>query len=114
MCELIDGSKFHRMNATVETLRFDDGMTVKRLVSYDSVVCDINIQTRTVYLYPRHRCSQTTTRQVTRFLTEQLGFPVCAASLNAWKRRWNVNGFTFEHGDYIHFPVNVLGTVLRW
>jgi hypothetical protein len=112
MYKLIDSEKFHHMNATVETVRFDDGMTVKRLISYDSVVCDIF--GRQVYLYPRHRYSRTTTKQVTRFLTEQLEFPVCAGSLDDWKRQEKLNGYGFENGFYVHFPVEVLGTNESW
>lgn len=110
--KLIESEKFHSMNATIETVRFDDGIVVKRLVSYSSVVCDVFANQ--VYLYPRHRYSVTTTRQVTRFLTEQLGFPVCAGVLDDWQRQEKSNGYAFEHGYYIQFPVEVLGTKESW
>ena len=104
--------KFHNMNATVETLRSDDGVVVKRLVSYSSIVCDVFANQ--VYLYPRHRYSVTTTRQVTRFLTEQLGFPVRSASLDDWMKQEKRNGYAFENGYHVHFPVEVLGTNESW
>ena len=69
----IQSEKFHCMNAKVETVGFDDdGTIVKRLVSYDSIVCDLDMNTRTVYLYPRYQYSPTTVRQVTRFLNEYM------------------------------------------
>jgi hypothetical protein len=104
--------KFHNMNATVETLRSNDGVVVKRLVSYSSIVCDVFANQ--VYLYPRYRYSPTTTRQVTRFLTEQLGFHVCAGVLDNWQRQEKLNGYVFENGYYIQFPVEVLGTNVSW
>ena len=48
MYKLIASEKFHSMQATVETVQFDDGMMVKRLVSYDSVVCDIITESNTL------------------------------------------------------------------
>ena len=115
MHKLIDSKKFHNMNATVETVRFDNGRVANRLVSYTSVVCDIDMQRKTVCLYPRHRYSRTTTRQVTRFLRERLGFPVCSASLDNWKRQEKRNNCgAFENGYYIYFPITVLGTDRWW
>ena len=104
--------KFHNMNATVETLRSNDGLVVKRLVSYSSIVCDVFANQ--VYLYPRYRYSPTTTRQVTRFLTEQLGFTVRAGILDDWQRQEQRTGYVFENGYYIQFPVEVLGTNVSW
>ena len=104
--------KFHNMNATVETLRSNDGVVVKRLVSYSSIVCDVFANQ--VHLYPRYRYSPTTTRQVTRFLTEQLGFTVRAGILDDWQRQEKLNGYAFEKGYYIQFPVEVLGTNVSW
>ena len=72
MYKLIDSKKFHSMNATVETVRFDDGMTFERLVSYDSVVCDVCLDTGAIYIYPRFQYSPTTVRQLTRFLNEYM------------------------------------------
>ena len=106
--KLTKSEKFHHMNATVETVKFDDGIIVKRLVSYSSVVCDVFANQ--VYLYPRHRYSRTTTKQVTRFLTEQLGFSVCAGVLDDWQRQEKLDGCAFENGYHIQFPVEVLGT----
>jgi len=114
MYKLIGSEKFHNMNATVETVRFDDGRVVMRLVSYSSVVCDVDLCSKRVYLYPRHRYSVTTTRQVTRFLRERLGFSVCGASLDNWKRQEKQNGCAFENGFCINFPVNVLGIARGW
>ena len=68
----IQSEKFHCMTATVDTVVLGDGMTVKRLISYDSVVCDVDLDYRTVYLYPRFEYSTTTVRQLTRFLNEYM------------------------------------------
>lgn len=115
MYKMIDRKQFHRMNATVETLRFDDGMTVKRLVSYSSVVCDVFANQ--VYLYPRHQYSPTTVRQLTRFLSEY-------APLDG--RRWNIalireamrDVKEYGHASVdrydVSFHPHVLGTTLRW
>ena len=112
MYKLIDSKQFHHMNATVETVELGGGAILRRLVSYTSVVCDVC--ENQIYLYPRHRYSSTTTRQVARFLSEQLGFHVCAAVLDDWLRRAQIDGYVFENGYYIHFPVEVLGTKESW
>lgn len=112
MYKLIDSKQFHNMNATIETVVFDDGPIVTRLVSYSSVVCDVSANQ--VFLYPRHRYSVTTTRQVARFLTERLGFYVCAGVLDTWKLLAQFDGHAFENGYYVVFPVEVLGTTRMW
>jgi hypothetical protein len=112
MYKVIDSKQFYNMNATVETVQFDDGVVVKRLVSYSSVVCDVFANQ--VYLYPRHRYSPTTTRQVSRFLSERLGFYVCAGILDDWLRQEKRDGYAFENGYHIQFPVKVLGTNESW
>jgi hypothetical protein len=114
MYKLLHIEDFHHMHAFTEKILFDDGSIVERLVSYTSVVCDVDLCNKQVWLYPRHRYSITTTRQVTRFLSEQLGFLVCAGSLDDWQRQEKRNGYAFENGFYINFPVNVLGTTIGW
>ena len=117
----LKSEQFHHMQATVETVGFDDGMIVKRLLSYDSVVCDLDLDTRTVYLYPRYQYSVTTVRQVTRFLNEYMPL--------ANDERWTIALIrkAHEHGfravckcpgifrDYrVMFRDCVLGTNSRW
>lgn len=68
--KIIESERFHNMNATVETVCFYDGMMVKRLVSYSSVVVDVCLETGTIFIYPRYQYSPTTIRQVTRFLND--------------------------------------------
>ena len=114
--KLLDSEQFHSMQATVETVRFDDGMTVKRLVSYDSVVCDIDLEAGTIFFYPRFQYSSTTIRQLTRFINEYMQLPA----------RWNIalirelynkadsDGFV-GFGRYAAFFLpHVLGTSHRW
>lgn len=72
MKKMNNSEQFHNMNATVETVQFDDGRMVKRLVSYSSVVVDICLETGTIFLYPRYQYSPTTIRQVTRFLNDYM------------------------------------------
>jgi hypothetical protein len=116
MYKVIKSEKFHSMNATVELLRFFDGSLVERLVSYESVVCDVCLDTGTIYIYPRFQCSPTTIRQVTRFLNEYMPLE---------NERWNIalirelqknvdsDGFT-SLGKYgIYFQDHVIGTNLR-
>jgi len=68
--DILKTERFHSMYARVETVCVNDGMTVKRLVSYGNVVCDMNMDTRTVYLYHRYQYGSVTVRHVTRFLNE--------------------------------------------
>lgn len=115
--KMINSKQFHRMNATVETLRFYDGSIVERLVSYESVVCDVCLDTGTIYIYPRFQYSPTTVRQLTRFLNENA--PLEDA-------RWNIgmirdlqknadsDGFTFLGKYSIYFLDHVIGTSRRW
>ena len=111
MYEIIKRKRFHSMNAAVETVRCGTGMTIKRLISYDSVVCDVCVDTGAVYLYPRHRYSQSTTRQVTRFLSETLGMYIGGGDLDKVARA----------GDWMVHKCHawclrewVLGTERRW
>ena len=133
--KLIDSEKFHGMQATVETVRFDDGMTVKRLVSYDSVVCDVDVDKGTVFFYPRYQYSPTTIRQVTRFLNEYVPlaerWTVRRATrfLNEYvplAERWNIalvrelqknadtDGFVVFREYAAFFLPHVLGTTRSW
>jgi len=114
--KLIDSKKFHGMQATVETVRFDDGMTVKRLVSYDSVVCDVDVDKGTVFFYPRYQYSPTTIRQVTRFLNEYV--PLAErwniALVRKLQKRADTDGFV-EFGEYAAFFLpHVIGTTRSW
>ncbi len=121
MYKLIDSKKFHHMNATVETVKFDDDMVVKRLVSYESVVCDVCSETDMVYLYPRFQYSPTTIRQLTRFLNEY-----APLENERWKLAWNIalirdlyakadsDGFAELNIYGVFFLDHVLGTNLRW
>jgi len=117
MYKLIASEKFHSMQATVETVRFDDGMIVKRLVSYDSVVCDVDLATGTIFLYPRHQYSPTTVRQVTRFLNEYV--PLVddywfIALIRELYKKSDSDGYT-TFGQYgVLFLDHVLGTTHRW
>lgn len=117
MYKMIKSEKFHSTQATVETVRFDDGMTVKRLVSYDSVVCDVDLNTGTIFFYPRFQYSPTTIRQLTRFLNEYIPLE---------NERWNIalirerqakadsDWFT-SLGKYgIFFLDHVICTTRRW
>lgn len=121
MYYVINREKFHYMQATVETVGFDDGTIVKRLISYDSVVCDVDLNTRTVYLYPRYQYSSTTVRQLTRFLNEYMPLE------NDW---WSIGLIRKAHENNALRPVckcpgifrdylvvfrdYVLGTKCRW
>ena len=46
-----------------------DGSVV-RLMSYDTLICEVNTDTRTVVLSPAARCSRTTIRHLSEFLGE--------------------------------------------
>jgi hypothetical protein len=111
MYTLIKSERFHDMNAIVQTVQCGTGMIVKRLVSYTSIVCDICLDTGAIYLYPRHRYSVTTTRQVTRFLSEMLGMHISAGDLNIVTSdgKWVIN-----KGHAWCFREYVLGTENRW
>ena len=116
MYKMIKSEKFHSMQATVETVRFDDGMTVKRLVSYDSVVCDVDLDTGTIFIYPRHQYSSTTIRQVTRFLNEYVPLVVRwnIAMIRDMQKKADSDGFV-GFGRYgVFFLPNVNGTSRRW
>ncbi len=114
--KLIGSEKFHSMQATVETVVFDDDVTVKRLVSYDSVVCDVRLDIGRIFFYPRYQYSSTTIRQVTRFLNEHV--PLA--------ERWNIglvrelqkraynDGFVFFGAYTVLFLPQVIGTTRRW
>ena len=120
MYKLIDSEQFHNMNATVETVRLYDDVTVKRLVSYDSVVCDVRLDIGRIFFYPRYQYSPTTIRQLTRFLNEYVPL---AERWNMGLVRWNIamvrelqkkadtDGFV-EFGEYtVLFLPHVLGTI---
>ena len=114
MYKVIESERFHNMHATVETVRFGTGMIVKRLVSYASVVCDICPETSAIYLYPRHRYSVTTTRQLTRFLSEMLNRHICSADLDSVARKFKATGPVMYRGYAWFLREYVLGTENRW
>ena len=116
MYKLIDSEQFHTMQATVETVRFDDGMTVKRLVSYDSVVCDIDLEAGTIFLYPRHQFGPTTIRQLARFLNEYIPLVVRwnIAMIRDLQKKADSDGFVGFDRYGIFFREHVLGTNSRW
>ena len=114
MYKVIESERFHSMNARVETVRFGTGTIVKRLVSYASVVCDICLDTKAVYLYPRHRYGTTTTRQVTRFLSEMLGEQICGRDLDSVAREFKATGPVMYEGYAWFLREYVLGTENRW
>jgi hypothetical protein len=113
MYTLIDSKPFHHMNARVETVRFDDGMPVKRLVSYDSVVCDVSSGGR-VFFYPRHDFSVTTRRQVTRFLDEYAprlnGARWRIGLIRALRKSADEDGYADDCRSGVYFLGHVLGT----
>ena len=117
MYKLLDSEQFHSMQATVETVKFDDGMTVKRLVSYDSVVCDIDMLHGDIYLYPRHQYSPTTMRQLTSFLNEYMPLEHECWNLARMRKLYNkvVGNLYPTMGPYsVCFFKYVLGTTRSW
>jgi hypothetical protein len=117
MYKMIKREKFHNMNATIETVRFDDGMTVKRLVSYDSVVCDVDLETGTIFFYPRFQYSPTTVRQLTRFLDEYAPLDDGRWSIGLVRElraKADSDGFTKLDIYGVFFSEYVLGTSRRW
>ena len=116
MYKLIDSKKFHSMQATVETVRFDDESIVERLVSYESVVCDVCLETDMVYLYPRYQYSPTTVRQLTRFLNEYVPLEHGhwnIALIRKLYEKADSDGFIELDIYGIFFSEYVLGTNLR-
>ena len=115
--KMIKSEKFHHMNATVETVKFDDDMVVERLVSYDSVVCDADLDTGTIFFYPRFQYSPTTIRQLTRFLNENVPLENerwYIGSVRELRAKADSDGYT-PLGKYgIFFLDHVLGTSRRW
>ena len=118
MYKMINSEKYHNMNATVETVQFDNGAMVLRLVSYESVVCDIDTLHDRIYLYPRHQYSPTTVRQVTRFLNEYMPLVDgrwCIGTIRELNKEADSNNGHAFIGKYaISFLVRVLGTNRKW
>lgn len=115
--KIIKSKRFRNMNATVETVCFDDGMIVKRLVSYNSVVVDICLETGTVFIYPRYQYSPTTIRQVTRFLNDYM--PLADDSwyiglIRELHKKVDSNGYATLGKYAISFLDRVLGTNRSW
>lgn len=118
MYKMLKSERFHNMNATVETVVFDNGVMVLRLVSYESVVCDIDTLHDRIYLYLRHQYSPTTIRQLTRFLNENMPLVDSRWSIGTIrelnKEADSNNGHAVIGGYIVSFLVRVLGTNLRW
>ncbi len=116
MYKLIDSEQFHHMNATVETVQFDDGMMAKRLISYSSVVVDICSETGTVFIYPRYQYSPTTVRQVTLFLKEYMplanGWSI--SLIREFESKADSDGYTTLGRYGVFFLDRVLGTNRSW
>ena len=117
MYKMIKSEKFHSMNATVETVLFNDAMMVLRLVSYESVVCDIDMLHDRIYLYPRHQYSSSTVRQLTRFLNEYMPLTNdtwCIGTIRHLQEVADSNGHAVLGKYAVSFLVRVLGTNTRW
>lgn len=117
MYKKIKSEKFYHMNATVETVQFDDGMTVKRLVSYSSVVCDVCLETGTIFIYPRYQYSPTTVRQVTRFLNEYVPLVDvrwCIGLIRDLEKKADNDRYVNVNQYGVFYLDNVLGTNRSW
>lgn len=115
--KMIKSEKFHSMNATVETVKFDDGSLVERLVSYESVVCDIDKLNGQIFLYPRFQYSPTTVRQLTRFLNEYIPLehdPWGIGLIRELRAKADSDGYTTLGKYGVFFLDRVLGTSRRW
>lgn len=117
MYKMIKSERFYNMNATVETVVFNDTTTVLRLASYASVVCDIDMLHERIYLYPRYQYSPTTVRQLTRFLTEYA--PLTddrwyVGAIRQLKKVADSNGHAVIGRYAVSFLELVLGTNRRW
>lgn len=117
------GEQFHKCNAwqVAGVVEREDGMhAAVALVSYDTVVA--------LYVAPRYGCdsapqvvlfsgvtySRTTMRQVTRWLTEMLGFSVCAADIrDMYTHRAGVNAVKMLNG-HTSYKVSTGDWVTRW
>ena len=109
MYKIIRSERFHNMNARVQLVRFFDGSRVERLVSYTSVVCDVSLDTGTIFLYPRYQYSPTTVRQVTRFLNEYVPLDSeCwnIALIRDLQKKADSDGFTCLGNYWIYFRDN--------
>ena len=117
MYKMIKRERFHHMNATVETVRFDNGMTVKRLVSYDSVVCDIISGANIICIYPRYQYSPTTIRQLTLFLNENMPLTDGRWNIHLMReayKRVESDGSASINKYVVLFLRLVLGTTRSW
>ncbi|MDD4391058.1 MAG: hypothetical protein PHW03_09755 [Eubacteriales bacterium] len=117
MHKLINSKKFHHMQATLETVVFDDGTLVLRLVSYESVICDIDMLTGTIFIYPRHQYSSTTIRQLTRFLNEYMPLAYGRWSIGLIRylqEKSDSDGYATLYKYGIFFREHVLGSTRRW
>ena len=117
MYKMIKSEKFHHMQATLETVLFNDATMVLRLVSYESVVCDIDMLHDRIYIYPRHQYSSSTVRQLTRFLNEYMPLTNaswCIGTIRYLQDKADSNGHVVLGKYAISFIVRVLGTNRRW
>lgn len=59
---------YKRVRNTNAWIEREDG--VVRLMSYDTLVCEVHTDTRTIVLSPAARCSRTTIKHLSEFLRE--------------------------------------------
>lgn len=59
---------YKRVRNTHAWIEREDGIV--RLLSYDTLVCEVHTDTRTIVLSPAARCSRTTIRHLREFLRE--------------------------------------------
>lgn len=59
---------YKRVRNTHAWIEREDGIV--RLLSYDTLVCEVHTDTRTIFLSPYARCSRTTIRHLSEFLRE--------------------------------------------
>lgn len=90
--------RFHNMNAMQHTWKDSYGTWHETLISYDTLVCDIifGIERVDVVLFQHWRYSPTTTRQVTRFISEVTGVSWTARELDQCFDGMDYFGFTDE------------------
>jgi len=87
--------KFHSMSATVEY----PSDNVIRLISYWSIVADYNTKEDTITLYPRWCYSRSTTRQVSRFINECVGY-YNSRDLHAFAKQSEIDNVILFSNEY--------------
>ena len=87
--------QFHSMHARVE----QPSENVVRLISYWSIVADYNKKDATITLYPRWCHSRSTTKQVTRFIKEYVGY-YSSRDLHAFAKQSEIDNIILFSNDY--------------